>query len=266
MKYAQYETAGEFLCRMTGIFEETEAVNGLMFGICLQLRENVFKYGSQPLFAIVEDDSGIHLAALMTPPHKLNLCATGKVSVECINALIHGLLEHSWHIPAVLAEKTFVESFAELWAKSKKCRIREGMKQAVHELRTVRPIKYASGSIRQATSEDMDIAQAWGHIVEQAISDGNLFLWVDSVPVSMAAKIRPTPHGESVNFVYTTPPEFRGRGYATSLVATLSQKILDSGKKFCCLYTDLANPTSNSIYRKIGYTPVAKVVDIHFDY
>lgn len=265
MKYTQYETADEFLNRMIGIFEQTEAINGLMFGICFQLRKNVFKYGSQPLFAIVEDNSGIHLAALMTPPHKLALCAAGNASAQCIDALVHGLLEQSWHIPAVLAEKKIAEMFADAWTKYQNCRVREGMKQAVHELSTVRPIKYASGSIRQATSEDMDIAQAWGYVVEQAISDGNLFLWFDSVPVSMAAKIRPTPHGESVSFVYT-PPEFRGRGYATSLVAALSQKILDSGKQFCCLYTDLANPTSNSIYRKIGYVPVAKVVDIHFDY
>jgi predicted GNAT family acetyltransferase len=32
--------------------------------------------------------------------------------------------------------------------------------------------------------------------------------------------------------------------------------ILDSGKKFCFLFTDQANPTSNSIYQKIGYEPV----------
>ena len=42
--------------------------------------------------------------------------------------------------------------------------------------------------------------------------------------------------------------------------------ILDEGKEFCTLYTDLSNPTSNSIYRNIGYVAVADVEDIEFDY
>lgn len=54
-----------------------------------------------------------------------------------------------------------------------------------------------------------------------------------------------------------TPPEFRKNGYASFVVAELSQKILNSGKKFCILYTDLANPTSNKIYQNIGYKEVA---------
>jgi len=53
-----------------------------------------------------------------------------------------------------------------------------------------------------------------------------------------------------------TPPEFRGRGYASALVAALSQAMLDAGYHFCTLFTDLANPTSNHIYQAIGYQPV----------
>jgi hypothetical protein len=44
-------------------------------------------------------------------------------------------------------------------------------------------------------------------------------------------------------------------GHASALVAALSQRMLDTGKKFCFLNTDLANPTSNDIYRKLGYLP-----------
>ena len=83
------------------------------------------------------------------------------------------------------------------------------------------------------------------------------------MPVSMAGLSRPTTHGISINDVYTAP-EFREKGYASSLVAHLSQYALDHGKEFCSLYTDLANPTSNSIYQKIGYYPVADVMDVHF--
>ena len=92
---------------------------------------------------------------------------------------------------------------------------------------------------------------------EQIIASGQTLIWEDDgVPVSMATATRPTRHGVAVGGVFT-PPAHRRRGFATACVATLSQRQLDAGREFCCLYTDLANATSNSIYQKIGYVPVA---------
>ncbi len=71
----------------------------------------------------------------------------------------------------------------------------------------------------------------------------------------MAMKTLPIAHSITINGVYT-PPENRCQGYATALVAHLSQHLLDLGYKFVNLFTDLENPTSNSIYQKIGYHPV----------
>ena len=61
-----------------------------------------------------------------------------------------------------------------------------------------------------------------------------------------------------------TPPEARGRGYASALVAELTAALLASGRSFCCLFTDLANPTSNRIYERIGYRPVTDVDEYRF--
>src|SRR5690606_19300246 len=92
--------------------------------------------------------------------------------------------------------------------------------------------------------------------IRNRLPEKNIFLWEDKGKVvSMAAKSRPTQNGATVNLVYT-PKELRKKGYATSCVAALSQHLLDSGYKFCSLFTDLANPISNSIYMKIGYKPV----------
>ena len=63
-----------------------------------------------------------------------------------------------------------------------------------------------------------------------------------------------TPNGIRVAWVYT-PPENRGKGFAGACVAALSQKLFDDGRKFCFLYTDLANPISNHVYQKMGYEP-----------
>jgi predicted GNAT family acetyltransferase len=67
----------------------------------------------------------------------------------------------------------------------------------------------------------------------------------------------------TIGLVYT-PPYFRGKGYATSCVAAVSQLALDRGFEKCVLYTDLANPTSNSIYMKIGYRPICDSIEIKF--
>lgn len=88
------------------------------------------------------------------------------------------------------------------------------------------------------------------------ISTGKLYvLEVGGRPVSMAGYTRELKTAVGVAFVYT-PPYLRGNGYATSIVAQLSQMALDKGFTRCVLYTDLKNPTSNSIYQKIGYKPV----------
>ena len=79
----------------------------------------------------------------------------------------------------------------------------------------------------------------------------------------MASSNRPTPNGIAVNLVYT-PPEKRGRGYATACVAGVSQRQLDGGKTFCTLFTDLANPTSNAVYQRVGYQPLADFAEITF--
>ena len=91
-----------------------------------------------------------------------------------------------------------------------------------------------------------------------------MFLLLDqNEPVSMARKAGKTPNGSLINFVYT-PPHFRRNGYATECVAKLSKLLLEEGNKFCFLFTDLANPISNSIYYKIGYRPVIDLDQYNF--
>ena len=91
-----------------------------------------------------------------------------------------------------------------------------------------------------------------------------MFLWDIGQPVSLAARSRHTTHGINVGPVYT-PPAFRRRGYAGACVAALSQQMLDAGWEFCTLFTDLANPTSNSVYQKIGYRPVCDFDEYVFE-
>jgi uncharacterized protein len=97
----------------------------------------------------------------------------------------------------------------------------------------------------------------------RSVEAGDVFVWEDNTLVSMATRNRPTRNGIAVSYVYT-PPDQRRKGYACACVAALSQLLLDSGWKFCSLFTNLANPTSNRIYMNIGYKPVSDYSEYRF--
>lgn len=110
----------------------------------------------------------------------------------------------------------------------------------------------------------MKIPQDAAHYLHRLAAKKLYILEIDGVPVSMAGYTRVMQTAIGVAFVYT-PPYERSKGYATSIVAQLSQMALDKGFTKCVLYTDLANPTSNSIYQKIGYTPVCDSLQLKFE-
>ena len=93
-------------------------------------------------------------------------------------------------------------------------------------------------------------------VAENGVKTGRLWVWDHEGPVSIASCGNPTDNAMQIGTVYT-PPALRGKGYASAVTASLSERLLEQGYSFCCLYTDLANPTSNKIYRQIGYEPVS---------
>jgi uncharacterized protein len=92
-------------------------------------------------------------------------------------------------------------------------------------------------------------------IVDSGLKHRSFYLWEDGIPVSLASGKLSYAFAR-IGLVYT-PPEYRQKGYATACMAALSQKLLDQGCLCCYLLTDLANPTSNHIYSKIGYRSVS---------
>jgi len=279
--YKEYQDASSFLARTRGALESREAANGLMLGIALRLLHEPNTYGSQPYYATVESEAGLQVAALMTPPYKLQIYAEEGHDRAGLELVAEALLHGEWPVPGVMSHQAVAETFAAIWRDRTGASYRIGMRQRFYELRQVVPPTYPPGEFRPATMEDLDLARQWARgFYEDCFGDGNyertvatagekikngtLFLWVDGVPRSMVGRGRPTPHGEAVSFVYT-PPSERRKGCATAAVARLSQRILDEGKLFCTLYTDLSNPTSNSIYQKVGYRPIADVVDLDFE-
>ena len=124
------------------------------------------------------------------------------------------------------------------------------------------------GVIRPIAESDLDLVTSWlaafvselgaaeprqpAQIARTRLAAEDLYVWSDGGPVSMAGFGGKTPNGVRVNLVYT-PEANRRRGYASACVAALTQILMDRGNRYCALYADLANATSNAIYQRIGY-------------
>ncbi|MEO8345418.1 MAG: GNAT family N-acetyltransferase [Betaproteobacteria bacterium] len=172
------------------------------------------------------------------------------------------------------------EAFAHRW-RELTCRshaLRAALRN--HKLTQVEAVPQPSGAARIATVDDIDWIGNAQHdfiieialpedparlraIIPRRIEAGQFWLWEDGGTVAFAGWSDAPPGDGRIAPVYT-PPHARGRGYATALVAALSQSLLDSGRRRLFLITDLANPTSNSIYAKIGYQPQSDL--FHFDF
>jgi predicted GNAT family acetyltransferase len=245
---AFYQAAASFLLRH-------EAENCLPVGLCMVLRENIKAYGSiPPYFVTVADEVGVVAAAIMTPPHKLVLAysedptALELIAVDAIAA--NGLL------PGVLGPSNLSKRFAMYWHELTDQPVELGLSQRIYKLERVKPQKAVSGRMRPIVEADRSTITQWlVAFHEEAMGE--------KLQVSFAGCTGPTQNGLRIGPVYT-PPEQRKRGYASALVAALSQAILDEGRSFCFLFTDLANPTSNHIYQEIGYAPVIDVDEFIF--
>jgi predicted GNAT family acetyltransferase len=100
-------------------------------------------------------------------------------------------------------------------------------------------------------------------LLPRRVLRGENRIWDHDGRVAFAGFSDAAPDFARIAPVYT-PPECRGRGYATSLVARMSSELLARGKQWLFLTTDIANPTSNAIYARIGFR--AENDDWHFDF
>lgn len=277
LRICRFETAEAFLARAEEWLLRAEAEHNLLLGIAYQLKQSTAGYETPIYLATVEDAGGVVGCAFRTPPFKLGLT---RMPTAALPALVEDVATVYPAIPVVLGPEPEARDFAELWSARRGTRPRLGMRQRIFQLdRVIPPERPAPGRFRVAEAEDLALVERWmrafsaeagtpaygiDRIAGERIRERAIFLWEDGAPCSLAGFVARSPNGMRVGYVYT-PPELRGRGYASTCVAELSQRALDAGRRFCFLYTDLANPTSNSIYQRLGYRPVGDVMDWHLD-
>jgi RimJ/RimL family protein N-acetyltransferase len=199
---------------------------------------------------------------------------------EAVTGLAGELAASGRRVPGLNAEAQAAQRFAEAW------RQRTGDVATVYRLirlyrleTLVRPDPGPEGKPRVADERDRGLLMQWSRAFLHEVGDeaedaaaevdgrlayGGLTVWeAGGTPVSMAGITRIVHAVARVSGVYT-PPELRGRGYAGGATAAVSQAALDAGAAELVLYTDLANPTSNALYDRLGYRPVEDRTQLSF--
>lgn len=253
-----------------------EAEHSLLLGIVAELGGTDHRYEGAPYLATVERQGEVVGCAFRTPPYKLGLTRMPAEAAPLLAADVGEVFEA---LPAVMGPPVVAMEFGTRWCETRACRPLPVMRLGIFELTEVAPMaRSAAGGLRGARGDELPLLTRWcaefaaesatpvgdpARTTAHFVGRGEMFVWEDGGPMSMAVATGPTPTGMRVGLVYT-PPERRGHGYATALVADLSAAQLAAGRRACFLYTDLANPTSNRIYERIGYRRVAEALDVEF--
>ena len=275
-----YEHAKDFLCA-------NEAANNLIIGLAQQVMSPNNPYTESAYMASVVVDDEIVAIAFRTPPHKLIF---SDVAPEYVDSALDLILAdaHSTYgdsIPGTLGSKSITKIVADKWHRMTGIKTELDMQERIYQLDAVIPVEGVSGHLRSIVEADRQLLEQWIYNfimeiwgdetlnnaeqrVDRMFTDtpeqGGCFIWEnEGEAVSMALYTGSTPNGFRVGYVYT-PQEHRKQGYASAVVAGVSQRVLDMGRKHVFLFTDLANPTSNHIYQEIGYRPICDVDDYNF--
>jgi hypothetical protein len=279
LRLERFDDVGAYLGRAGRFLAEREAAHNLILGITSGLTTNPGIWAAAPYLAAVSDDGDVVFASIRTPPYNLVLSEIDDESY--LLPLADDLA--SVDLPGVMGPEPGVATFADAWSARTGRAHRRAMEERISRLERVRDVARPPGSMRPAAEPDRELLADWlvafetealpeelpsdpGPMIDRYLAGGarGLRLWDDGGPVALCGFGGPTPNGVRIGPVYT-PPGLRRRGYATGLVADVSAERLAAGRRFCFLFTDLANPTSNHIYAEIGYEPIRDVAVHKFE-
>ncbi|MFD3805868.1 GNAT family N-acetyltransferase [Streptomyces sp. NPDC058619] len=232
-------------------------------------RRGPHAYGrADPLFGWWTGPDGTVAAGLLcTPPHPLLL---GALPAEAVRALAGALATEPLlaGISGFNARRPDADALAGAWGRAARV---AGENRLYRLAGLIAPDPAPTGRSRTAEESDLPLLLEWttafdrevgapGTTSEAALREriayGGIRLWERAgAPVALASFSRPIGGTSRVGPVYTLP-EARGRGYAAGVTHAVSEAAYAAGAAEVLLFTDLANPTSNGVYLRLGYAPV----------
>lgn len=266
-------SAEEFLARTYELRAADPYRTNILGSVATAVSDGSLTY-DQYLWWVASDENRVIGAAMRTAPHGMVL---SPMPDQAIGDLAHAVALHDDVLPSVSGPTSVVEKFIAEYKSTGSAGSRRDAK-VEEELLLYALGKFVApsgaGEMINAERSDFDLILQWyvnfgqdtgvfmpnpEGSINAGLSRGSYRFWiVDGVKVSLAghAPLVDTPTGNIARIgpVYT-PPNQRRRGYAGALTAALSKELLDQGARLM-LYTDAKNPTSNSIYQKIGYEQI----------
>jgi predicted GNAT family acetyltransferase len=281
MQAVTYASPAAFLAATEDRFRADEARYGLVYGIARMTVTQPHYYGeADPWFCTVGDKDNIGVAAWRTPSHPVGAAWLGGDVAAAVPILAAAVRKRWGDIEGFTGHREIADPFAEYWCRRYGAAVKTAMALTMYRLDAVNETRHVAGTLRLACEEDRELIARWslGFNIDcfgeegrtyplidadAAIKLGRLSIWDDNGPVCMVGKTRPTEKGMSIGPVYT-PPERRGKGYATATTAAVCRGILADGKEFCVLYADRDNPASNAAYLKVGFRIIGDSVTYTF--
>lgn len=292
MEVHQTQSVEVFARRSLLFLQQREAEHNLLLALLSQLQHHPLR--RPPCFLTVEHEGAAAAVAIQTAHAPLLLsCMTHP---HCGDALVHHIVS-CWPSPErrlrellshFAGPKWEAAMFAQSLRRRTRLTYRRGLEMRIHQLRAVNAIAPVPGRFRSANEGDRPLLASWYRTfeaetqvharedadlwVERRLAQADLFVWEVEPsepasgpalgPVCMAGGSAFSSEAGRLGPVYT-PPEHRRQGYGTAMVAALSQQLLDQGCRICYLFTDVKNPTSNHIYRLVGYERVCDWDEYH---
>ncbi|MEV5603176.1 GNAT family N-acetyltransferase [Streptomyces sp. NPDC052299] len=262
-----------FLARAGDFLRSRPALHTVTLTACEGLRvRGPQAYGDEaPVFGVLERGGEVRAAYFRTPPHRLIVTPLAPEEAGSLAAHLRAVGDP---VPGVNADEATAAAVAGAWRSltGSEPRLHERLRlYRLGELRWPEPAPEGRG--RFAEARDRELVARWyvefvraiegaglqdpGAWADARIADRRVSLWEtpDGVPVSMAA-LTPRVAGQiRVAHVYT-PAGLRGRGFGAAATAHASRAALAEGAAEVLLFADLANPTSNGVYQRVGYRPV----------
>lgn len=286
MKVVSYSTAAEFWHVAGTLFLADPVCNTIAVTVLGRLLRGGRFGESDPIFLTVhntsDSDGDLIGAAFCTPPFPISVSG---LPIRAMAAVADHLVAIGAQPRGANGIRSEVEAFAAAWAARTGATLTGQIDQRLYELADLDPPTDVPGAAAKATAADVDLITDWrmdftreahsgradmlvrdliADQVRDGVATGGHVLWrVDGRPVSLAIVNRPDSGMSRIGPVYTLP-EHRGHGYGSAVTAAASQWVLDLGAEHVLLFTDLANPVSNSIYQRIGYTPLADALEVAF--
>lgn len=262
-----------FLARAGGFLRSRPALHTVPLTVTHALRTRGMRaYGDEaPWFGVLEREGEVRAAYLRTPPYRL---AVTPLTPEEADALAVHLTGLGHPLPGATAERATADALAEAWQRHTGATAELHERNRLYRLATpADPGPVPDGRARIAGAADRDQLVRWygefmaavGESPDRAeswadarISYGGITFWedADGTPLAMAGSFPMVAGQIRVAPVYT-PAHLRGRGYAGAVTAEVGRAAVAAGADEVLLFTDLANPTSNALYQRIGYRPVA---------